>query len=40
MATLFQCWALLVKKNCVKSVDFAQERGENGIPSRSATIDV
>ena len=30
----------LVKKNCVKSVDFVQERAENRIPSRSATINV
>ena len=30
----------LVKKNCVKKVDFGQERAENRIPSRSATIDV
>ena len=30
----------LVKKNCVKSVDFGQERAESRIPNRSATLDV
>ena len=30
----------LVKKNCVKIVDFGQEYAENRIPSRSVTIDV